>query len=352
MVVVDRRAVEVLHVHRRILVALQLAGKAPPLLQRVGELLVHAIVVEQARRLVAELFQVGEHIALRIDAFVELLVRRLAARAMQHPQRGRAAVAGRAVEIGEQHVKALQQRVVALAHELHVVPGQRAHVQQDEVEGRRAACGRGELQPFLALAGVELLQQGIGVRGIGRQRAVALAGQRAGGVLFGLAFLDRGHQWHAQDADEGEGGKAHAARQRAVQEQAGDGQHQGRRAHQAPGQLQPVVGAEAGQGLELGEHPLQRGQVGVVVQQGDGRGPGQHGARAPRQPVRDGWQQGQPQQQVQPPAEADVAREMQADLGQEIQVPVAHARSPCCARSRPSGQRARAASSSDSQNLR
>ena len=122
VVVVDGRAVKILHVHGCPLVGLQLACKATALLQRMRKLFIHPVVVQQRSGLVAHFLEVGEHITLRIDALVQLGVRCLSAGAAQYPQRGRPAVAGGTVEVREQHIKALEERVVALSYKVHVVP--------------------------------------------------------------------------------------------------------------------------------------------------------------------------------------------------------------------------------------
>ena len=122
MVVVDGRAVKILHVHGCPLVGLQLACKATALLQRMRKLFIHPVVVQQRSGLVAHFLEVGKHITLRIDALVQFFVRCLSAGAVQYPKRGRPAVAGGTVEVREQHIKALEERVVALSYKVHVVP--------------------------------------------------------------------------------------------------------------------------------------------------------------------------------------------------------------------------------------
>ena len=122
MVVVDGRAIKILHVDGCPLVGLQLARKTSELLQRMRKLFIHPVVVQQRSGLVAHFLQVGKHITPRIDALVQLVVRCLSAGAVQYPQRGRPAVAGGTVEVREQHIKALEERVVALSYKVHVVP--------------------------------------------------------------------------------------------------------------------------------------------------------------------------------------------------------------------------------------
>ena len=160
MVVVDGRAVKILHVHGCPLVGLQLACKATALLQRMRKLFIHPVVVQQRSGLVAHFLEVGEHITLRIDALVQLFVRCLSAGAVQYPQRGRPAVAGGTVEVCEQHIKALEERVVSLTYKVHVVPREGTDMQQDDVE-RGWSVGRGELNAPLAFAGIKALQQGV-----------------------------------------------------------------------------------------------------------------------------------------------------------------------------------------------
>ena len=160
MVVVDGRAVKILHVHGCPLVGLQLACKATALLQRMRKLFIHPVVVQQRSGLVAHFLEVGEHITLRIDALVQLFVRCLSAGAVQYPQRGRPAVAGGTVEVREQHIKALEERVVSLTYKVHVVPREGTDMQQDDVE-RGWSVGRGELNAPLAFAGIKALQQGV-----------------------------------------------------------------------------------------------------------------------------------------------------------------------------------------------
>ncbi|MNE96655.1 hypothetical protein D3C80_1948780 [compost metagenome] len=81
-----------------------------------------AVVVEQHARGEARLRQRLEQVALARRRVVQRLVLGLAAGRAQHADRRRAAVAGRRAEIGEQEIEALQQRVVARARHVEVVP--------------------------------------------------------------------------------------------------------------------------------------------------------------------------------------------------------------------------------------
>ncbi|MNN44144.1 hypothetical protein D3C81_1584220 [compost metagenome] len=106
-----------------------------------------AIMIHGQLALETEALQVGEQLALGRYRVEQRGVRSLPAAGAQQADGRRPAVGGCRIEIVEDHVHAVEQVVLAQPHFVQVAPGQRADVEDDDVEGRAAGRRReGRLQ--------------------------------------------------------------------------------------------------------------------------------------------------------------------------------------------------------------
>ena len=118
-------------------------------------------MVHQGFGLEAQIGQVLEQEALLRRGFVKRLVTGLTAARSQEPDCRRPAVGGGGVETIEYDVHSLEQSVVTQFDRVQIVPGQRADVDEQHVEGRGLLTAQRELRLARGLGAEEVLQPGI-----------------------------------------------------------------------------------------------------------------------------------------------------------------------------------------------
>ncbi|MNO91819.1 hypothetical protein D3C76_833760 [compost metagenome] len=225
-------------------------------------------MVEHQLGAVTELGQVVEQHALLVRRLVQFDVMRLATAGAQHADRCRAAVRGGRVEAVEHHVHAPEQGVVAHAGIFQVVPGQRAHVEHQQVErfGRGITLRKtGHLARLLA---VELLQPGIDGLAFGQRATGALGGARLAGDRLhrGTDCRQSTGEVHPQQQRDTDQCQAHPRGNEQIGQADGEKHAEHIPVDEAPKQIDDVVDGER-QHLGLLEQPAKRRVPGVLVEQ-------------------------------------------------------------------------------------